>query len=165
MPRGGRRTRSGPPPKPTELRVLHGSKRGKADRAAEPQVELGVPTPLGEIDDVGAGAWDSLAETLLSMRVLSKADGLALEMLVAVYSEWRSAQDEIERDGATQTVETQHGSKMQNHPAVARRSDAWRRLHAMAQEFGLTPAARTRVKAGSAPPAADPLEELTGRGA
>ena len=164
MPRGGRRTRSGPAPKPTNLKVLHGSAKGKRQAKVEPEAELGPPPKPDWLGPVASEAWDDLVELLVEMRVVTVADRLALEMLATVYEEWRVAAGTVEDEGTTQLVETQFGERIQSHPAVAQRSDAFRRLHAMAQEFGLTPAARSRLQAPPKRKESDPLDDLMNRG-
>lgn len=163
MPRGGKRTRSGPAAKPTALKVLHGSKRGKRQAKVEPTAAEGAPPKPRWLGKVAARAWDDLVPVLEGMRVLTIADRIALEMLASVYEEWRTANETIEKDGETQLCETQHGEKIHSHPAVAHRSDAFRRLQSMAQEFGLTPSARSRIKGPGERKKEDPLQRLIDR--
>lgn len=164
MARGGARTRSGPKAVPTSIKVLHGSKRARAQAKVEPLAELGAPEKPDWLGEIAADAWDDLVPILEGMRILTKADRLALEMLASVYEEWRSANETIENEGSTQEVSTQYSSKTQAHPSVAQRSDAFRRLHSMIQEFGLTPSARSRIKGPGEREKEDPLGEIVNRG-
>jgi P27 family predicted phage terminase small subunit len=83
------------------------------------------------------------------MGVLSEVDAIALELLSEAYSDYLGARAEIKAFGAeTYATETANGDKMyRTHPAVAQRNDADRRIRGWLTEFGLTPSARTRVKA------------------
>lgn len=164
MSRGGARTRSGPAAKPTALKILHGSKRGRAQAKVEPTPELGAPSKPNWLGAIASECWDDLVPVLEGMRVLTVADRVALELLATVYEEWRNANETVELKGETQEVSTQYSSKTQAHPAVAQRSDAFRRLHSMIQEFGLTPSARSRIKGPGEREKEDPLGELTHRG-
>lgn len=61
------------------------------------------------------------------------------------------------------TTTTEKGSLMiRPHPAMAIRSDAWKRVVAMLDRFGMNPSAKTRVSA-TAPVEADPLEAWAAR--
>ena len=163
MSRGGSRTRSGPPRKPTTLGLLHGSKRSKARAPNEPAVESGPPPKPEWLGEIASQAWDDVLPLLLGMRVVSTSDRMALEMLASTYEEWRDANDAVQRDGATQEYHTQAGSSIRAHPAVAQRSDAFRRLHTVLQEFGLTPASRSKAGVTGQAEKADPLAELMSR--
>ncbi len=164
MPRGGSRSGSGRKAQPTRLKVLHGSKKAKRQAKIEPVGELGEPERPHWLGPVAVEVWSELAPMLDRMRVLSVSDRIGLEMLSAVYAEWRAAHDVIEKGSATQTITTPAGDRKEiAHPAVAQRSDAFRRLHSLVSEFGLTPASRTKLRSTDKPEARDPLEELIGR--
>lgn len=68
-----------------------------------------------------------------------------------------------QRLGLTYATITPNGIMIRNHPAVAIRSDAWRRARAMLSEFGLTPSSRTKVQVIGGDEA-DPFEEFMKRG-
>ena len=91
-------------------------------------------------------AWRELAPLLSGMQVLTSADKSALVMLCDAWAEWRSARDEVIEKGETYTVITEAGSEMiRPRPEVAIAADAWKRIKAMLVEFGMTPAARSRI--------------------
>jgi P27 family predicted phage terminase small subunit len=98
------------------------------------------------------------------MELLTLADRKALELLVAAYAEWRAAVKLIAAEGATyETVSRTGGTMIRAHPASAIAADAWRRIRSMLIEFGLTPAARSKVHTAGRPPV-DPFEEFLDRG-
>lgn len=171
MPRGGRRSRSGPPPKPTALRAITGDTRrqAKAPGDHEPKPARERPPRPGHLRETAVVAWDDLCELLDGMGVLTVADGYALEMLVEAYADWRDARAMIELHGMTQPkwmIDPEGEvcvAGIVARPEVGMADKAWRRFHAMLCEFGLTPAARTRVKVKPAEQE-DPFERrLTAR--
>lgn len=166
MARGGRRTRSGPPPKPTALRAIEGNpshkRRAPGDEPAPPS---GRPPQPPHLRPEAARVWGDLCQVLEGMGVLTLADGVALEMLCEAYADWRDARDQIEIHGLTQVrwMVDPEGHMVVGgiapRPEVAMADKAWRRFHAMVAEFGLTPSSRTRVRAEK-PAEVDPLEAL-----
>ncbi len=163
MPKGSPRPTAGRKPKPTALKILHGSARAKRQAKTEPMPEAGAPPKPDWLGPVASDAWDRLSATLVDMRVLTVVDQTALEMLACVYEEWREAHETVKDEGTRQTINTQHGTRLQAHPSVAQRADAFRRLNSMVQEFGLTPSAKTRIRTPGEPEAHDPLQELIER--
>ena len=141
---------AGRKPKPTKLKVLHGNPGGRKLPKREPQPKAGIPKPPAWIEP-GSEAmrvWDEFATELDSMRVLTLADRAALAALVSAYVDWREACVEVEREGLTYaSVGAGGGYLIRPQPAVAIRSDSWKRYKSMLAEFGLTPSARTRVSA------------------
>jgi P27 family predicted phage terminase small subunit len=99
-----------------------------------------------------------LAPMLDRMGVLTLADGFALERLCECYAEIREHQTTLALLGSTYDTKSVAGEPMTRaRPEVAMRSDADRRFAAYLAQFGLTPAARTKVKVSDGAQA-DPLE-------
>lgn len=135
----------GPPAKPAALKALSGTVR--ADRVApnQPLPSIGRPKRPSYLKGVGRRAWDFFADELIALKVLTPKDGAALELLCDAYVEWVQARDAVRENGLTFESATQFGFTLRPRPEVRIASDAWRRMHRMLVEFGLTPAARTRV--------------------
>ena len=91
--------------------------------------------------------WKQLGDSLDRMRVLTEADGHALELLVDAYAEYRAARAVVAKEGATYESKTKHGKIVRARPEVAIAADAWKRMKAMLVEFGLTPSSRSQVSA------------------
>ena len=150
---------SGPPRKPTALRILQGNPSKRPLPEGEPHPEIVAPScPAWMRDKIAIAAWRELASVLEGMRVVSEADRKALELLCDAYAEWRRAREVVIEHGTTYEAENVNGGLMLKvRPEVALAADAWRRIRSMLTEFGLTPAARARVKVGEIPEE-DPLE-------
>lgn len=101
------------------------------------------------MSDRGREAWGYVSGLLDRMGILSEVDAVALELLCESYADYLAARAELKAFGSeTYATETASGDKMyRSHPAVAQRNDADRRIRGWLAEFGMTPSARTRVKA------------------
>ncbi len=78
---------------------------------------------------------------------LTVADTLALERLCDIYADILQLRDTIAIEGRTYTTKTQLGDFLiKANPAVAMLADADRRFKSYLVEFGLTSAARSKVK-------------------
>lgn len=141
----------GPAPKPTWLKKISGTFRADRSAVNEPDPDLGEPPRPPGLSPMARRAWKQCARQLAAMRVLTVADGAALELLAEAYAEWHAASRTIRREGATYRAITKSGSVILPHPAVRQGADAWRRVQRMLSEFGLTPAARSRVSAVPGP--------------
>lgn len=75
------------------------------------------------------------------MRVLTQSDLLTLERLCECAAEVRELSAEVKKHGRTYKA----GGLIKANPAVAMLADADRRLLAYLTNFGMTPAARTKV--------------------
>lgn len=166
--------------KPTAIKLVTGNPGRRPLNPDEPQGDRGVPTCPEHLSKRGKSTFRRLGKLLDEMGVITKGDGLALEMLVSAYEEYRDARDLI-HDAASekafegQTVEmkdgliyksfTQNGVILRAHPANAIATNAWRRVMSGISEFGLTPAARSKVNGAGSGAESDPLEDfLSGRG-
>jgi P27 family predicted phage terminase small subunit len=158
---------AGRKPKPTALRVLQGNAGKRALPKHEPTPAAEPPPKPAHLTERAAAAWDRVAPELHRLGLLSVVDGLALELLVCAYDDWREAHIEVAAEGATYETETEHGRIVRAHPQVAIRSDAWRRVKSILAEFGLTPSSRARLDI-EAPGQEDPMDAFlrgTTRGA
>jgi phage terminase small subunit len=134
----------GPPPIPTEILKARGSWRAKK-RANEPQAPVGAPDPPRFLDRAAREEWHRLVKLLVSLRVLTPADRAALAVLCCAWSDFC---DRKRRRGES---EKQFSLRLRNAADT---------LLQVGQQFGLTPASRTRVNAAPAPAEDDPMELL-----
>lgn len=104
------------------------------------------PSRPAHLTPAAQAAWQSLAALLEGMGVLTEADGHALESLCETYAEILSLRAVLAKRG-THTYEsmTDAGIMIRAYPEVAMLAAADRRFRAWLVEFGLTPAARSKV--------------------
>lgn len=166
-------------------------KRGAKPNTAEPKPRSGMGEPPAHMSPRGKQAWPYVAGILDRMGVLTEADGFALERLCECYADILAARAslndpvEVLRPGAlnadglrgdpvfvvvayggatTYVTEGKSGPMLRTRPEVAIIADADRRFRAYLSDFGLTPAARTKVHmAGSE--GVDELAEFFGEDA
>ncbi|MCM2561349.1 phage terminase small subunit P27 family [Lutimaribacter sp. EGI FJ00015] len=132
-------------PKPTHLKAVTGTTRGKATQAT--QARLSGTMPPAFVSDRAREHWPELADLLTDMNVITDGDKIALGLLCETLAEWIEARDTVAAQGATYEATTEAGAVMYRaHPAVAQRNDAARRVQSLLSEFGLTPSARAKVQ-------------------
>ncbi|WP_020599866.1 phage terminase small subunit P27 family [Spirosoma panaciterrae] len=135
-------------PKPTEVKLLQGTLERSRINPNEPKPLLEVPLAPDWLPDEVKDIFNEMALHFADMRVLSKTDGRALELLADAYFEYREARQFIIANGSTYESITKDGGKIvRAYPQVNIASDAFKRVRAMLIEFGATPAARSRVEA------------------
>jgi P27 family predicted phage terminase small subunit len=133
-------------PTPSHLKVVAGTNRKDRENPDEPKPALGSPVPPVWLSDDAKVQWGRFSVWLEQMGVLTVADGPALERLVSVYLEVRDLEACLTLEGRTYATQSTVGERVvKAHPAVAMLNSADSRLRQMLIEFGLTPAARTKV--------------------
>lgn len=152
---------AGRPRKPTYLKLVTGTQRASRVNPAEPKPTLGRPRIPGHLTSHARVAWCTYAPLLEKMGVLSVNDALALERLCECYAEIRTHAAVLAADGMTWRAPLVSSSgvvqkdmdgkpmfgPVKVRPEVAALADADRRFKGWLTEFGLTPAARSKVKA------------------
>jgi P27 family predicted phage terminase small subunit len=141
----------GPAPKPTALRLLHGDRPSRVN-TDEPIPDRGLPECPDDVSDEVRAIWDYTVRQIDVMGMSSRADRDTLRAYCeAVITHRRSsallAKSEV-------LVKSALGGPVRN-PAVAVQRDAAQTLVRLAQQFGLTPAARSEIRAGVAPAVPD----------
>jgi P27 family predicted phage terminase small subunit len=152
-------------PKPTHLKVVSGNPGKRAINKREPQPRRELPSCPAHLSDEAKVAWGRMSVLLDRMGVLTEADAYALERGCAVYAEILAYQRLVDEGGATYTTTSMSGDKvLKANPAVAMLADADRRFKAWLVEFGLTPAARSKVHVQNPDDGEqeDPMQEFFG---
>ena len=140
-------------PKPTALRVLEGNPGKRALNAREPRPLDGEPEMPKHLDTVARKEWRRLVPLLLSMRVLTEADGIALANLCQAYSTLIQAQNLMRKASdsgkSALLMKTPAGYAMQS-PLLSIINSQMEIIARQLREFGLTPASRSRIMAAAA---------------
>lgn len=139
--------RRGPPPEPTRLKVLKGNPGKRPVNPREPEPRPDVPRCPQWLGPEAKAVWKRLVPELKHMRVLSYVDGDALAAYCQTYARWRAAEEFIGKHGEVYTLRDEQGRVrcMQQFPQVAIARQLLQILRSYQQEFGMTPAARSRV--------------------
>lgn len=112
----------------------------------EPQAKRGMPEKPEHVaaDPVASEQWDELCRTLGDMNIVTLADRSLLALYCSTYSQWNQLQTEVAENGCY--VVNDKGNLSQSPQAIQVHRYADRLLKMMA-ELGLTPSARSRIKA------------------
>ena len=154
---------TGPTPKPTALKVLQGNPGKRALPKGEPKPDSGrLPSAPRWLSDEAKREWKRLAPRLHAVGLLTEVDGLALAMLCEAFAQYMAAKTVVDSEGML--LVSEKGNSYQ-HPAAGLMTQARGELMKWAREFGMTPAARSRISvqaADDAPTLADMLFEAVG---
>lgn len=135
-------------PTPTALKLVKGNPGKRAMNKKEPKPAREAPSCPAHLTDEAKVAWGRLTVLLDRMGVLTEADAFALERLCDCYADILACRELIERDGRTYTTLDQNSNTLiKNNPAVNQLRAADAQFKSYLVEFGLTPAARTKVNA------------------
>jgi P27 family predicted phage terminase small subunit len=144
-------------PKPTHLKLVAGNAGKRPLNKAEPKHALSIPSPPAELSDDAKVEWGRVAERLYRAGTLTEVDRSALAAYCQAYGRWIQAERTLaklaEADKATGglLIKTSNGNAIQN-PLVGIANKAASDMVRYAAEFGMTPSARSRIKAeGQAP--------------
>lgn len=139
------RSKPGPPPLPSAVKRARGTDRPDRGARNEPKPKVIAPTaPAATRKRPEAHAcWKRLVPELVLMRCVAKVDREMVATYCDAWADFVWAVAEVARDGLTFT--TDKGNVIQ-HPAVSIKNSAAERLRKLAQEFGLTPSARSRIE-------------------
>ncbi len=140
--------RRGPPPKPTAIRLLHGNPGKRPLNTREPRPRPGVPRCPPHLSPEARRVWRRLAHDLKRMGVLTLVDADAIEVYCRTYVRWKAAEDFLEQHGEIYSIRDDRGriKCMAQFPQVAVARHLVLILKGYQQEFGLTPASRTRLQ-------------------
>jgi P27 family predicted phage terminase small subunit len=136
----------GPPPKPTAQLKLAGSWRA-SKRKKEPKLADAAPQPPAWLSDEAKESWNELVAVLLPMRVLTPSDALSLAQLAEYLARWKRVTAAVNRFGEVFRMNGDDGkfSHFKRSPYVTQQIEYGLMLRRMMAEFGLTPAARSRL--------------------
>lgn len=147
MPRKGGRV-----PTPTALKLVKGDDKKHPERInrSEPKPEMIAPDrPEDLADDVGE-VWDRVIADLSFMGLAAAADQDSLKCYCEAVVVHRKASAVLAKSPVL--IKGLHGGMVRN-PAIVVQRDAALTICRFAQEFGLTPSSRTRIR----------VEEASGR--
>lgn len=134
----------GPPPQPTRIKSLRGNPGKRALNAGEPEPRRGVPSCPSHLDPAAKKEWRRVARLLEEVGLLTLVDRAALALYCAAWARWVDAEEKLAASGPVLKSAT---GRYYPNPLVAISRQAARDIRAWAMEFGLTPSARSRMRA------------------
>ena len=139
----------GPPPKPTALKLVQGNPGRRAIKSNEPKPQIVAPECPTHLTADARQEWDRVIPILLGLRIVSELDMAALSLYCQSYGRWKEAEKRIaemrEKGGDGLLIKAPSGYPIVN-PYLAIANRAMEDCHKYLQQFGMSPAARTRVE-------------------
>ena len=139
----------GPPRTPPETLRKRGSRLAPERERDQVHGVHGIPEPPDWLMEAARSVWDKVVSVLEPMGVLCLSDGLVLARYCTLWVQWQQCQEDIEAHGFTYDLLDKSGSVrcIYKRPQVALVIQLGDQLLKLEQEFGLTPSARSRVRA------------------
>jgi len=142
--------KSGPPPKPTALKLIEGNPGRRQIGNNEPRPNIVAPDCPAHLNDDARAEWKRLMPLLLKNLLVSELDTAALALYCQSWGRWCEAERKIaemrEKGGDGLLIKAPSGYPIQN-PYLAIANRAMEDCYKYLQQFGLSPSARTRVQA------------------
>ena len=145
-----------------EKRELEGTARASTRRRAEGGIVVDVKT-ITECPGLSVKAkkhWPFFRTMFAKLPVVAESDIATVQQLVECYSELQEYRAILLKEGRFYTSQTKEGEIVRAHPAVSAYSDADKRFRQYLNEFGMTPASRSKIKADQDGEKKDPLSEF-----
>lgn len=149
--------RRGPPPQPTKLRVLHGNPGKRPLNKQEPQPKRGRPSCPRWLTGEARKEWKRVVPELERLGLLTIVDRTALATYCQAWARYVEAEAMITRYGSILKSEKSDYIQVSPYATISKQNALL--VKAFCQEFGLTPASRTRIAAPKAAPESDAVEE------
>ena len=151
---------AGRKPKPTNIKILEGNPGKRPLNKYEPKPLKKAPPCPKWLEPEAKKEWRRLAKTLEAMGVLTDADMAAFAGYCQAYARWKEAEERITDRGLV--IRTPSGYPQQV-PYISIAQQYLKLMQQFAEQFGLTPAARSRIIAGSGESkAVDDMDALLG---
>jgi P27 family predicted phage terminase small subunit len=154
----GVKGRSGRKPKPTAVLKLTGQYRPDRHEGTEPQPAVGIPEPPKSLTGEALAEWDRITRLLVQVRCIAELDRSALAAYCIEWAKYIKANNRLRVINSLLTESTK-GTRMP-HPLLRVSDRALANMLRLCQEFGLTPAARSRLNVEAGQSSEDPLERL-----
>lgn len=146
----------GPIPKPNVIVRAEGNPGKRPLNRNEPQPRATTPRCPEHLDEEAKKEWKRLVPVLRRMRVLTEADKMSLANLCQTWSTLLKAQEKLTEMGIL--YKSPSGYVMQS-PLLPIVNQCVETITKLSREFGLTPAARSRIIAHTvADDEMDPIE-------
>ena len=145
-------------PKPTALKVLEGNPGKRPLNENEPKPENKAPRCPSWLEQEAKNEWRRMSKTLEAMGLLTLVDKAAFAGYCQAYARWKEAEEFLSKHG---TIFKTPSGYIQQVPQVSIAQTYLKVMKDFCSEFGLTPAARTRISVDiEAAKPDDPMEKL-----
>ena len=145
-------------PKPTALKVLEGNPGKRPLNELEPKPKKQAPSCPSWLEPEAKKEWRRMAKTLESIGILTEIDKAAFAGYCQAYARWKEAEEFLSKHG---TIFKTPSGYIQQVPQVSIAQTYLKVMKDFSSEFGLTPAARTRIQINTKEVESDdPMEKM-----
>ena len=149
-------------PTPTAIKELEGNPGKRKLNDQEPKPERKAPKCPKWLEEEAKKEWKRLAKKMEMMGILTEVDMAAFAGYCQAYARWKEAEEFITQHGTI--VKTPSGY-WQQVPQVSIAQTYLKVMNRFAEQFGLTPASRSRIIVDSTGSSGyDEMEDLLGGG-
>jgi P27 family predicted phage terminase small subunit len=103
-----------------------------------------IPAPPKWLEGEGRKEYRRVARLLVDLRVLTEADAVALAAYAQQYQRWVDAEEQVRKLGML--IKSPNGFPIYN-PYLSIANQALKTMRQFMQDFGMTPASRSRIEA------------------
>lgn len=133
----------GPAPKPTALKLLQGERHRDRINDSEPIPRDALPVCPESVEPAVRAIWDFTMLELAHMKIVASIDRDALLAYCEAVVTHRESSALLHREGLTAS---NAAGTLVKHPATTIQRESAELIRRFAQEFGLTPSGRTRIR-------------------
>jgi len=146
---------------PTKLKELRGNPGRRPLPTNEPTPPDEKPIAPAWLSEYAKTEWRYIVPKLYDLGLATKIDRAELAAYCEAFAKFREATEALQREGNSMVIRTHNGNFVQN-PWVSIQNKAAEAMHKHAQQFGMTPSARTRISVDKPAQALTLEEELFG---
>lgn len=145
-------------PKPTAIKVLEGNPGKRPLNKNEPKPEKKAPKCPTWLETEAKKEWRRMSKTLEAIGVLTQVDASAFAGYCQAYARWKEAEEFLSKHG---TIFKTPSGYIQQVPQVSIAQTYLKIMKDFCSEFGLTPAARSRIAVSTIEGSSeDPMEDI-----
>lgn len=131
----------GPKKAPEAIKKKRGTYRSDRDARVKVPVPADIPQPPDFLSRDAKELWAFLGAKLKPLDMLTEVDVPAFALLCQAWADWKDALHQVDHWG---TIACSDSGNQYQHPAVGIRNRCWLNVLRACQEFGLSPASRTK---------------------
>ena len=147
-------------PTPTAMKELEGNPGKRKLNEREPKPDKKAPSCPKWLEPEGKREWRRLAKKMEALGILTEVDMAAFAGYCQAYARWKEAEEFITQHG---TIVRTPSGYWQQVPQVSIAQTYLKVMNRFAEQFGLTPASRSRIIADNGTHGgADEMEALLG---
>lgn len=145
-------------PKPTAIKVLEGNPGKRPINKNEPKPDKKAPKCPVWLEAEAKKEWRRMSKTLEAIGVLTQVDASAFAGYCQAFARWKEAEEFLSKHG---TIFKTPSGYIQQVPQVSIAQTYLKIMKDFCSEFGLTPAARSRISVSTIEGSfEDPMEDI-----